>query len=168
LRATRAAKDPRFIAATVMLIACALLAGMNMGSDSTSAAIGPKRVQGFVWDLDWNPIPNANVTVESFNGAVLVKTMYIDATEPDGFYQVTFINSEWDVGFTFKITAKYLTFEGVNSTLAAPETWPYQWLNASITDYEIPEFGDGITAGLTVAGLAAVVVTIASRRRRVV
>jgi len=167
LRATRAARDPRFVAAAVMMVACALISGMNLGSDSTSAApIGPKEVRGYVWDENWYPVANANVTVKSYNGAVLVKTMYYDATESNGFYKVTFINSEWDIGYTFEITARYSSHEGVNTTTAANEDWPYQWLNASIVDLYIPEFGDGITAGLTVASFAATMVVIMSRRRR--
>ncbi len=167
LRATRAARDPRFVAVAVLMVVSALISGMNLGSDRTSATpIGPKEVRGYVWNQNWDPVANANVTVKSYNGAVLVKTMYYDATEPNGFYKVTFINSEWDIGYTFEITARYLSYEGINATTAANEDWPYQWLNASIVDPEIPEFGYGITASLTVVVLVAAIAVITSRRRR--
>lgn len=163
MRATRTARDPRFVAAAVMIVACALISGMNLGSNSTSAATGPKYVRGFVWDMGWNPVQGANVTVESVNGAVVVKTLYVDATDSIGYYSVTFDPSSWDIGYTLRVTARYDIHSVVNSTTAVE--WPYQWVNASLS-FEIPEFGNSIVAGLTISGFAAMIIVMISRRRR--
>ncbi len=163
VRAARTARDPRFVAVTVILVSCALISAVNLGSDSTSAALGPKAVRGFVWDSLWNPVPNANVTLKTLNGAVLVKTLYCDATDPDGYYSLSFGPSDWDPGYTIEITARYSVYSIVNTTVANPA--PFQWLNASLA-FVIPELGGGITAGLTIASFTAMVLVVMARRRR--
>jgi len=164
-KAVRAARDPRLATVIVVLVSCALISGMNLGSDNTSAATGPKNVRGYVWDSSWNPVPGANVTVKMLNGPTTVKTMYYDATETNGFYSLSFGPSEWDPGYTIEITATYSTYSVVNSTTAVDIGLPYQWLNASLS-FVIPEFGDSITVGLTIASFAAMVLVVAARRRR--
>lgn len=161
--AARTARDPRFVTLASLLVTCALIAGLNLGSDSGSAATGPKQVRGFVWDMHWNPVQGANVTVESVKGAVVIKTLYVDATDSNGYYTVSFGPSDWDVGNTLRVTARYDVYSTVNSTGAADS--PYQWVNASLS-FAIPEFGSGITAGLTIASFAAMAVAVMSRRRR--
>ncbi len=165
VRAARTAKDPRLVGIATLLVACALIASVNLGSDKASAWTGPLNVRGYVWDEYWNPVADANVTVESFNGATLVYTLYCDATEPDGFYNVTFDPAFAEIGYTIKVTAVYDTYSDVNDTTLV-ELVPYIFLNVSLEGYAIPEFSDGVTLGLTVAGLAAMVVLLGSRRRR--
>lgn len=165
VRAARAAKDPRLVGIATMLVACALIASVNLGSDKASAGTGPLNVRGHVWDEYGNPVADANVTVESFDDDALIDTLYYDATEPDGFYSLTFAYDRWNPNYTIKITAKYDTYTGVNDTLAPYIAVPFIWLNVSLEGYAIPEFSDSVTLGLTVAGLAAMVILLGSRRR---
>lgn len=162
--AARAARDPKFAAAIVILVSCALISAVNLGSDDASAETGPKNVRGYVYDSVWNPVAGANVTIKMLNGMTLVKTLYYDATEPDGLYTVTFGGPDWGVNYTIETTASYDGSSAVNSTVAV--AGPSQWVNVTLSGYVIPEFGSSITMGLTIASLAAMVVVLTSRRRR--
>jgi len=158
------AKDPRFAATVVTLVALSLMASVSVfGSDNSAAApAGPKNVRGYVWDSSWNDIQGANVTVKMLNGVTLVKTLYYDATEPDGLYTVTFGISEWDIGYTIEVTAKYNANEKTNSTAAV--VGPLQYVNVTL-EFTIPEFGGGFGTVLTVASFMALAVVLVSRRR---
>jgi len=164
IMAATTARDPRIAAAMVLIVAFALIAALSLGSQSTSAGVGPKGVRGYVWDSLRNPVPNANVTVKMYNGAVLMATQYYDATEPNGFYTVTFGDSQWNPGWTIQLTAGYEIYSIVNSTVAVDGA-PYQWLNATL-GFTIPEFGSGLTAGLTIASSMAMVIAMLAIRRR--
>lgn len=156
-------KDPRFVATVVTAVALLLLSSFAVfGSDNTSAATGPKNVRGYVWDSIGNDIQGANVTVRMLNGATPVKTLYYDATEPDGLYTVTFGPSDWNTGYTIEVTAEFNSVSEINSTVASDSN--IQFVNATLA-YTIPEFGGGLGAVLTVASFLALAVVLVSRRR---
>jgi hypothetical protein len=157
------AKDPRFAVTMVTLVALLLLSSFAVfGSDSTTAATGPKNVRGYVWDSGGTDIPGANVTIRMLNGVTPVKVLYYDATEPDGLYTVTFGPSDWNTGYTIEVTAVFDGITEINSTVASDSN--IQFVNATL-EYTIPEFGGGLGTVFTVASFMAVVIVIASRRR---
>lgn len=162
-KATKAARDPRFVAAAVALLSVALIASISWSSGGTLAGSGPKGVRGYVWDSAFNPVPGANVTVSMYNGPIWMDTQYYDATEPSGFYSVTFGFDKWNDGYTIQVTASYDVYSAVNSTTAV-EGKPYQWVNATL-GFVIPELGSGLVLGLTIASFAATVFAVAARRR---
>ncbi|MBN1677608.1 MAG: hypothetical protein JW880_03635 [Candidatus Thermoplasmatota archaeon] len=163
MKAMRAARDPRLAAALVVLVSVALISAISWGSERTSAGSGPKNVRGYVWDSAGIPVPGANATVRMYNGAVLVDTQYYDATEPDGFYTVTFGFDKWYEDYTIELTATSGIYTDVNSTTAV-EGKPYQWVNATL-GFLVPEFGQGMMAGLTVASFLAMAAVLLARRR---
>lgn len=163
-KATKAARDPRFVAAAVALLSVALIASISWSSGGTLAGSGPKGVRGYVWDSAWNPVPGANVTVRMYDPVgTLMDTQYYDATEPSGFYSVTFGFDKWNDGYTIQVTAGYDVYSAVNSTIAV-EGKPYQWVNATL-GFVIPELGSGLVLGLTIASFAATVFAVGARRR---
>lgn len=163
VRAARAARDPRIVAATVALLCVSLISALSWGSGGTLAGTGPKNIRGYVWDTAWNPVPGANVTVRMYNGPTLVDTQYYDATEPNGFYSVTFGFDKWNDGYTVQVTARYDPYSAVNSTTAV-EGKPIQWVNATL-GFVIPELGSGLALGLTIVSLSALAFAVSTRRR---
>lgn len=157
-------RDPRFAATLITLVVLSLLTSVAVfGSDNTTAATGPKSIRGYVYDSVGTPVQDANITVRSFTSAhVMIKTLWYNFTETDGFYTVTFGNTEWAEDGSFETTAVYDIYSNMNS--AAATTAPFQNIDVTL-GFEIPEFGAGFAATLTVASLMALVVALVSRRR---
>ena len=156
------AKDPRVAAGIVVLAVVAMLSVVLLGSDNTIAATGPKSIRGYVYDSVGTPVQDANITVRSYDSShVLIKTLWYNFTESDGFYTVTFGNTEWSETGSFETTAVYDIYSNMNS--AAATTAPFQNIDVTL-GFEIPEFGAGFTATLTVASFLALVVVLVSRR----
>ena len=166
MRVRAVTRDPR-VAGTMVVIAALLLVSSfaSFGSENSSAASFPLNVRGYVWDAEGNDIEGANVTVKMLNGATLIKTLYYDATEPDGLYAVTFGPVDWNPGYTIEVIAAFGGDSVTNSTAAPPETGlTVKYVNATLS-LTIPELGSGLTTALTVASFMAVVVVLVSRRR---
>ena len=122
MRVRTVTRDPRVAGTMVVMAALLLLSSFaSFGSENSSAATGPLNVRGYVWDAVGNEIEGANVTVKMLSGVTLIKTLYYDATEPDGLYTVTFGPSDWNPGYTIEVTAAFGGDSVTNSTAAPPE-----------------------------------------------
>lgn len=157
-------RDPRFAATLITLVVLSVLTSVAVfGSDNTTAATGPKSIRGYVYDSGGTPVQDANITVRSYTSAhVMIKTLWYNFTESDGFYTVTFGNTEWAEDGSFETTAVYEIYWNMNSSSATAA--PFQNIDVTL-GFEIPEFGAGFTATLTVASFMALVIVLMSRRR---
>ena len=155
--------------ATVVLVAMLIAAiGFNSASDSAIAA-GPKIVRGYVYDAVWNPLADANVTLHVLvgSGPSIRTTMWYDFTETDGFYTITVDNFShfWVTGDTLEVTAKYGAYQATNSTIATDDTQPVQYVNVTISDVTIPEFG-GFVGSVAFVSIGLIAIVVVIRRRR--
>jgi len=116
-------------------------------SQTATAEIGPKIVQGYIKDVNGNPIQCPVVVTLETTGQ---NTM----SDLTGFYRVTFAPEEWSIGDNINVTAQ---LEGRQL-----------WVNSKCTDgpidvvnvqdeYEIPEFGPW---GFVIAAIVLFVVAI--------
>ena len=156
------------LASIVVLVAATLVLGfvlIAVSSEQGSAATWPKNVRGYVEDSAGTRIEGANVTVEMWNGITLRKTLYCDATDSDGFYQVTFAMGDWDEGNTIEVTARLGIDSATNSTTA--DALPMQYIDVTL-GIVIPEFGALLGSPLTFVsiGLAAIVILSFRARKR--
>jgi hypothetical protein len=160
----RGLRDPRALAVICVFVVALTISSMLFGgSESSSAALFPVNVRGFVRDISGNPIQGANVTVEMMNGPTVVSTKYYD-TISTGLYSVTFAGSEWDINDTIRVTATYGIYTNQNSTVATTD--PIQYVNVTLS-MSIPEFGSvmGLSTSFVTMGLIAVIVTVSRRRK---
>lgn len=153
------------VASTIMAISVMMLAlGVGSAPVTPTSDIGiednyPKPVRGNVTDMFGYPIEGANVTVVVKVGATVRATMWYDSTEPNGYYAVTFEGSQWDVGNTIEVTARYGAEIAQNSTIA--DSSAVQNIDVRFS-FAIPEFGSMFP--LTVIGCVSVFVLLRWRR----
>lgn len=147
----------------VFIITLFLISAPSM-VPSVAAPVGPKMVQGYVYDAGLNPYSGANVTINSKNGATTVKTLYYDSSDTDGYFTVTFANNEWDIGYTIEVIAQGGMESGTNSTTIA-DAFPYMYVNVTLSGV-IPEFGAFGSLSLIIPIIAiGAIFLIASRRK---
>jgi len=158
--------------ATAVLSTALLVAiGFNTASDSALAGDGPKIVTGYVYDAVGNPLSGANVTLEVLIGmgpSVRTTMWYYPTSEIDGYYSITvddFLHP-WMIGDTLQVTAKYTGYQATNSTVAtSSSTQPVQYVNVTISDVTIPEFG-GFAGSVAFVSIGLVATVVIIRRRK--
>jgi len=154
-------------AITIIVIVAAVIAvpfsALLVPAHHAGAALGPKIVDGYIRDTGGSPVSGANVTVKVFDGATLRATQYyVPLTGSDGFYTVTFRETQYDVGNTILVTATKGLQTGTNSAAIVDEE--PQSIDVTL-DVIIPEF----SGYLPVVGgtlLVAALALGASRGRR--
>lgn len=128
-------------------------------SDSSSiAAAFPKIVSGHVYDSQPVNVSGASVTVTILNG-VTERASQTTTTDGDGFYQVTFDGTNWDISNTIKVDAALDTLTGTYSVVA--DGTPAQTVDVYFSS-PIPEFGNLAV----VCGAVLAVFLVFSRRSR--
>jgi len=158
--------------ATALLVTALLVAiGLNSASDSALAGDGPKIVTGFIYDAGGNPIFGANVTLDVLVGAgpSIRTTMYYEPlSEADGYYSVTvdgFLHP-WEIDDTLRVTGTYGVYQASNSTIATDSTnHPIQYVNVTISDVMIPEFG-GFAGSVAFVSIGLIATVVVLKRRR--
>jgi hypothetical protein len=142
-----------------------ILAVTLLGSISTMAGIGPKAVQGYVYDNAGNLLGGATVTVVIIDKTThLVRDTLTDTTGLDGYYSVSFAPDKWDIGDTIRARATSGSVQSeANETLATADE--YQNLDIHFTT-AIPQFGSVLGFGVAAALVCAVGLAFVSRQRK--
>jgi hypothetical protein len=129
-------------------------------------------VDGKVMDDIGNPLEGANVTVNIWNPdeTQINSTLYDDATEENGFYQVIFGGMggyEPKVNDVIQVIAKYLSEPPAsNKSVVSQTETPFYSVNVTVVSVAIPEFGIGQSFGLPLAILGVVAIFVVIGRRR--
>lgn len=167
------ASRSRLVTLATALFATALLVaiGLNSASDSALAGDGPKIVRGYIYDAVGNPLAGANVTLEVLvgTGPSVRTTMWQDPySETDGSYSI-FVDDfthTWQINDVLRVTAKYGGYQDTNSTVAtSSSTQPIQFVNVTISDVVIPEFG-GFAGSVAFVSIGLIATVVIIRRRR--
>jgi hypothetical protein len=142
-----------------------ILAVALLGSMSAMAGLGPKIVQGYVYDNAGYKLGGATVTVEIIaQGTSTVRDTQTDTTGSEGYYMVTFQPDKWDIGDTIKAKATSGSVQSEsNETIASANE--YQSLDIHFTT-AIPQFGSVLGFGVAAALVCAVGLAFVSRRRK--
>jgi len=147
---------------TALLLLTPLLMANHIISDhAVSAAGGPTRVQGHVYDSVGNTVGNAQVTVTFLTSS----TSWSGSTDINGYYlSKVFPYDEWQVNEIIEVTATYELVKVTNTSLAVD--LPTQIINVTLT-LVIPEFGTPFCFLLVVGfSIFAVVATVRHGRLR--
>ena len=154
---------------TAVFVTTVLIAlGFYSASERVVAGDGPKIIRGFIYDAMGNPLAGANVTVEDLNGAGpgVRETLWYDSSESDGFYTVNLNPLTWQIGDTIRVTGKYDGHQAINSTVATSgSTYPIQYVNVTMSDVTIPEFG-GFAGSMAFVSIMLIATVVVLRRRR--
>ena len=123
-----------------------------------------KAVRGNVYDSLSNPIEGANVTVVVKDGETVTATYYYDETTSEGYYQVTVDLTEWEVGYTIEVTAKFGAAEDTETVVA--DSAPFQTVDVTLP-MTIPEFGGllGSSAAFITVVMIAMFILFTRRKR---
>jgi len=143
----------------IAIFFAATLAPVNLGSKAVIAATGPLIVDGTIYSSTGTKVPGASVNVSISNGATL-RSWQTTSSDVNGFYTVTFGNSDWDVGNTITVSAVKGLSSGQNSTTAVDTVEMTIDVHFGAV---IPEFG-GPALALVLAGVAVPIVLLARRR----
>ena len=146
------------------VVAFGLLAGLVSAVlmfASPPVAAGPANltVYGYVYDNAAQPLEGAGVVVEVRAGTFPSESAITDS---DGYYQVDFDYTLWQIGDTIRTTATYGSYQEFEEAPAEADTL----MQIDITfSYEIPEFGSfvGVVVATVLMGSVAV---ISMRRQR--
>jgi hypothetical protein len=160
IRAGRA----RFAVVVIVLLAIAILIGVSFHSVSKNASAGiMKVVRGYILDQYANPIGGANVTIKAVRGGTTMDTLWYDLSEPDGLYSVIFsiMDDDLQVGDTIEVTASYSGHSATNSAIA--DSLGLQYIDVTISDVVIPEFGS-LSVAMVCSSFVAVFILIGRRR----
>lgn len=156
----------RNIIVASFMVAIILMAALTALSESSSAALAPKVVRGYVKDNAGHPVAGANITVNIRYGppptGTIRSTLY-DTSKSDGFYSTNFSNFQWDVGNIIEVISTWHGAQENNYTSA--DAKPVQYVNVTYP-YAIDEYGSG-ALGLLIAGgfVGAVAVVLLVRRK---
>jgi len=147
------------IAALLLAICLPLI----LGSETVSAASGPKVITGYVYDVNGDPYNGVTVAVSVWNNAN-VKTTIIIVTYAGGFYDVYFTEgSMWDVGKQVEVIAD----DGIVAPITKTDT--LDALGDQQVDIyygtEIPQFGSAIGVAFATGIVGAIAVVALPRRR---
>jgi len=141
------------LALMMTLVVC--LVSALLIANSSSAALWPKDVRGFVWDSVGREVPNVPITInilrQSDNS---IRATYTATTNSAGFYSKGVLASDWDIGDKIQVIATHDGDQRANTTTA--DANPVQYVNVTFP-YEIPQFGPGWVGELAAGGLVAVV-----------
>lgn len=137
-----------------VLIAVLGVLAIVMPADVSQAAVGPKIVEGTVYDYQGDRLAMAHVSVTMFSGDVARTTLTV-YTDETGWYRVTFGPSDWDVGNSIVVVVTVGNSQQVEQVLA--DESPLQIIDVHFL-YAIPEFGiiGGVIAGIVVGILALI------------
>lgn len=156
---------PGLMTVVAGLAALLFVFGMMTTVPMTSSADGPNplTVQGHIYDSVGRTVEDAEVTVTMYDGATPMSSDS-EPSDEDGYYALTFLPEDWEVGYTILVVAVY---EGSpeDATAVAPNA-NFIEIDVEFT-FEIPEFG--AEWGLLVAGLAVgavAVVAVVWRRKQ--
>lgn len=145
------------LALSVLVFFIPSLVGVQV---ATAAGIGPKIVDGHVYDSSLAPVAGASVEVKIMSGPTVRETQ-TDTTDSLGFYTVSFDPNNWDVGDTITTTATKGADSGSASTTANDSV--FQTLDATL-GAAIPEFSQG--GVVLVVGSVIVLMLVGAGRRR--
>jgi hypothetical protein len=141
----------------LFLLTPLLMANHSISDNNASAAPGPTRVQGHVYDSIGNTVYNAQVTVTFLASSA----SWSGSTDINGYYQSrSFAPSEWSLDETIEVTATYDLVPATNTSLAMNSVT--QIINVTLS-LVIPEFGTSF-GFLPVVGFSMFVVIVAVRR----
>lgn len=164
LRTSRAsAARTAAVAAAIVAAALLIALSLNPASDGSVAGPGPLDVRGTVYDSLGSPVAGANVTVKIIHLSITIATLWYDSTESNGLYSVWFGMSDWNVGDTIEVTAKYGLDQATNSTVANAD--PVQAVDVHIGSLVIPEFGGLLLSPLAFASVGSIALILVFRRR---
>jgi len=121
---------------TALVLSTPLLVANHIISDFTaSAAPGPTRVQGHVYDSLGSTVYNAQITVTFLTSSA----SWSGSTDINGYYQSrSFGPTEWSIGETIEVTATYDLVQATNTSLAVNSIT--QIIDVTLS-FVIPEFG---------------------------
>lgn len=147
---------------SVVSIICLILS-LSLFVPQARAATGPKTVHGYITDQNGYPIEGANATVNIRDSGNNVRsTLWYDASDPDGYYVVTFGPSDWDIGNTIETIATYGGDSSSNTSIAID--YPVQYINVTIAIL-IPEFGLFGSFSVLVMSMVMVAAFMIARRK---
>jgi hypothetical protein len=142
-----------------------ILAVALLGSMSAMAGLGPKVVQGYVYDNAGNKLGGATVTVVVMNSTThLVRDTQTDTTGSDGYYMVSFDPNKWDIGDTIRARATSGSVQSDANQTIANESGA-QDLDVHFKT-AIPQFGSVLGFCVAAGLVCAVGLAFVSRRRK--
>jgi hypothetical protein len=124
----------------ILLISCATFA---------EAGVGPKIVQGYVKDVDGNPLAGIPV-------AVMINT-HSDSTttDEDGYYMITFPYDVWSIGDKINVSV-VINSQTMSKEITANDQ-PYQCVNFQ-ESVAIPEFGSNNSVVLILVAIIVLLI----------
>ena len=130
-------------------------------STPAKAGVGPNVIDGTVFDASLNIVQGATVVVDVMVGSTsTVRSTQSTTTDSLGFYTVTFIDTQWEVGDTIKVTATKGSDSGTGSGVVGDDP-PHETIDVTIGS-AIPEFGSPVLISVAMAGI--VLTFVISRR----
>lgn len=151
------------MAVATLFSALMLAAVVSFITHNAAADIGPKVVNGTIFDSGGHPITGADVAVSVYNKTTHIQTgpTLTTTTDDDGFYFVTVDPGNWDVGDKIDVVASFNSAQTNNSAKA--DSNPTQEINVQFP-LGIAQFGSLIGLGVS-AGLVAVVAIVFLKKR---
>jgi hypothetical protein len=144
------------------LLGMQLLRSVHPESKTTILASAPKNVYGYVYDELGSPVNGAHVNVSIWAGSTYLSAIETDSIDP-GFYAVDFAPSQWDVGNSIKVTAKWGSLEWTNTTAA--DSGPDQQVDLSLVNL-IPEFVGQMSFAPVVVVFGSILLLVFRRKPR--
>jgi len=117
-------------------------------------------VNGTIYDSSGNPVEGADVNVTVIRSILPWPSQTYVSIE-GGFYVVTFIMTDWQIGDTVKVVASFGGESGENQTTADSA---YLEINVTLVA-TIPELHGSASVMLTVGSMTALILLVARRRR---
>jgi len=158
----RGSRKPAMVVVLVALLvlALAMMLRSTVVFRAGTAAADNLIVFGTVYDSNGIAVEGADVNVTVI-GSIVPSPYQLTASIVGGFYTVTFVSTDWQIGDTVKVVASFGGESGENQTTAASENLE---IDAHLVA-AIPELDGPASVMLTVGGTAALVLLVARRRR---
>jgi hypothetical protein len=146
---------------SVLSIPIAMIAVFILSSSLVSA-VGTKTIVGTVYDESGNPLAGATVTVTMKSGETVHGVHSDDPTLSDGYYLITFGETEWAVGDDIVVVAVKAGNGGEATSNSVADDFDFQIVDVSFQT-AIPQFS-GLVGAFAAAGLVGAIAVVAVRK----
>lgn len=153
-------RNKRLLTLLALELVVVTMVGLTMQHASRPAisGTGPYTVYGYITDSTGTPVDGADVAVTIDK----IPTTLHCTTASDGYYQVEFSESEWDIGNNIQVIA---VFGGQETETGVCNDIGLSQIDVQFT-FEIPEFGSVMGSTVVIAALAAVAIVFVWKRPR--
>ncbi len=122
-----------------------------------------KTIKGFVVDPGGYPFVNETVMI-SFKDGDYIRAIEYTTTDADGFYEFSFVQSEWQPGDKIEVSASMDNITSANASVA--DNYPNQWIYLSLHEKGADSWVLIMVAAWAAIAVAIVAVAILSMKRR--